>query len=37
MKSALTVFLCFSLLGLVFGGGRLALMLHASETVVAMR
>jgi len=37
MKSALTVLLCFSLLGVVFGGGRLALMLHASETVVAMR
>jgi len=37
MKSAVTVLLCFGLLGILFGGGRVALMLHACDSVIAMR
>ena len=38
MKSTLAIFVSLGLLGLAFGGGRTALMLHAhSAPVFAMR
>jgi hypothetical protein len=37
MKSALAAVLTISLIGLAFGGGRTALMMHSHSTLVAMR
>jgi hypothetical protein len=36
-KSALAAVLVLSLIGLAFGGGRTALLMHAHGTMVAMR
>jgi hypothetical protein len=37
MKSALAALLSLGLLSVVFGGGRTALMVHASTSVVDLR
>jgi len=37
MKSACAFLMTIALLGLVFGGGRTALLVHAHHTLVAMR
>lgn len=37
MKSALAAVLAISLIGLAFGGGRTALLMHSHNTLVALR
>lgn len=37
MKAALAFLVTLGLIGVTFGGGRTALMIHAHHTMVAMR